>query len=336
MRIVFVWPVVRMSIWDVAKGHRKALGKALGEDNIKDFHLDKRTALFVKMLAEVFGRDEALVGKMATEAVLPEALYHNADAVLIFSGLNFHPAGLWLLEKCQVPTSVIFTESPYEDDQQYEWASTSNSLQVMTNDRFSAEKFGWDYLPHAYDPDVHYPGPPNDVFPQHDVVIVGSGWPERQQFLEKVDWTGINLGIYGMWPGIKDGHPFEKFYTQGNIRNEDTAQLYRNSKICLNFHRGSTTGRSMGPRAVEIAACGAFQLSDPREELLQVFEQSVPTFETPDDLSAAIRHFLADPLARTTLAKEAHSRVGAHTFDSRTPLVLDNLRRATRSLKEKV
>lgn len=336
MRIVFVWPVVRMSIWDVAVGHRKALGRILGEENIKDYHLDKRTALFNKMFEEVLGRDEAMAGKMATEAVLPEALYHNADAVLIFSGLNFHPAGLWLLERCRIPTAVYFTESPYEDDEQFEWGSTSSSLQAMTNDLYSAEKFGWNYLPHAYNPEVHFPGGVNPVLPQHDVVFIGSGWPERQQFIEKVDWTGINLGLYGMWPGIKGDHPLTKFYTHGNVRNEDTAQLYRNSKICLNFHRGSPTARSMGPRCVEIAACGAFQLSDPREELLHVFGESVPTFETPEDLSEAIRYFLSNDIGRHKLAKESLARVASHTFDARTPLVLDTLQRAMQSLKERV
>jgi spore maturation protein CgeB len=320
-----------MSVWDVAVGHRQALSKALGEDNIKDYWLDRRTAYHARALPEAMQHDKAILGKFATETVLNEAMYFNADVVFIVSGLNFHAAGLWLLERARIPTVVLFTESPYEDLYQQEWISNTPSLLAMTNDAASAKQYNWTYVPHAYSADTHTPGPVDTTLPQHDVVFVGSGWPERQQMLERVNWTGINLGLYGMWPGIAKTNPLFPAYRQGNVKNADTAQIYRNAKICLNIHRRSPVAASMGPRCYEIAGCGAFQLSDFRQDLPQVFGDSVPTFTSSVDLEQKIRFYLENESERQHLASKALTAVGSHTFDARTPLLLEVLSRASRA-----
>jgi spore maturation protein CgeB len=326
-----------MAIWDVAVGHREALARAVGNENVRDFYLDARAEYHVRALPDDQRGDKALLSKLSSEMVLAEAMYFNADVVFIVAGLNFHPAALWLLDRAHIPAFVFFTESPYEDEFQSEWASASPTLGVFTNDSFSARKFNWTYVPHAFNPAVHRPGGINIDLPRHDVVLVGSGWAERQQLLEAIDWTGINLGLYGVWNGVVDDSYLAPHLRRvGNVKNSDTVQLYRNSKIVLNIHRASATAESMGPRCYEVAATGTFQLSDVRMDLPQVFGESIPTFTSAADLEQKIRHYLKNESERQQLASMALTRVSSHTFDARTPILLDSFARATRTLKETV
>lgn len=333
MRILLVWPIVRYSVWDVARGYRSAFARALGEENVIDFFLDRRVQYHARALSEALRSDTAVLSKYATEMVLAEALYANVDFVFIVSGLNFHPAGLWLLERTHVPTAVLFTESPYEDDFQQKWASASSSLIIMTNDEYSARQYNWTFIPHAFDPAIHFP---RDTPKTCDVTLVGSGWPERQRLLEAVDWTGIELKLYGIWPEMTETSPLFSHLTPGNVENGETARLYNETRICLNFHRRSTTAMSMGPRVYELAGCSAFQLSDYRRDLSEIFGDSVPTFSTSTELERLIRHYLTNEPARLQLASEAHTRGASHTFDARTPLILQTLEASTRPRKETV
>ncbi len=114
---------------------------------------------------------------MASEGVLAEATYHRADYVLVVSGLQFHEIGLWLLDHYDIPIAVVMTESPYQDADQVRWIGAYQRAVVFTHERVSAKRYGWNYLPHAYDPAIHRPVPP-DPDEVCDVLLVGSGWPE--------------------------------------------------------------------------------------------------------------------------------------------------------------
>lgn len=331
MRVLFVWPIVRYSVWDVAKGYHAALCRALGPENVIDYYLDRRVVYHQKAVPEELRADAAVLSKLSTENVINEALYANVDVVLIMSGLNFHPAGLWLLHRAHIPTAVLFTESPYEDDYQLEWVSTVPGISVMTNDAASAQQFHWTYIPHAFDPAIHHPLP---IAKTHDVLMIGSGWTERQRLLEAVDWTGVDLRLYGIWPELTETSPLHRFYIPGNVKNEDAVTLYSEARICLNVHRRSIVAASIGPRGYELAACGAFQLSDFRPDLPEIFGESVPTFASSIGLEQLIRYYLEHESERLSKAHEAHLRVASHTFDARIPLVLKTLETATQQRKE--
>ena len=56
------------------------------------------------------------------------------------------------------------------------------------------------YLPHAWHPLRHRPGIEDPAsIRTHDVVFVGTGFPERFAWFNAIDWTGIDLGLYGTW-----------------------------------------------------------------------------------------------------------------------------------------
>lgn len=313
MKILFVWSAAEWSIYDVARGYRNAL--ATQGHEIRDFKLYRR----IKYHGIALGpksQNVPLLSRVATEGIAVEALKFDPDLVVIASGLSFHPNGLWLLRKLGVPTVTIFTESPYDDDKQAEYADAYPEASYCTSERTSARKYGWRYLAHAYDPAVHYPRA-TDIEPACDVLVLGTGWGERQRFLEQVDWTGINLRVLGPWPEMTDASPLRPHFTDGCIDNNLAPDFYASAKIVINHHRVDATAESMNPRTLELAACEAFQLSNYRQEVEEVFQGTIPIYNTPSELGDMIRRYLADDDERADLAKRSRDLCRPFTFDKR-------------------
>lgn len=328
MRILFVSASVDFSIGDVSRGYRAALMRAGHE--MADYIMPARYKYHMNAIPPELHRDQSFVAKQASENILNEAMYHRAELVVIVSGLNVHPIALWLLGQVGIPVAVILTESPYDDDPQAEWLDMSRAkddtklkLTVFTNDAYSAMHMGWHALPPAYDPAFHYPAAP-DQDTACDVLIVGTGWPERQAFLEAVNWNGIKLKLYGVWPGLKDNpnSPIARMYSPLVVDNAIIAGVYASAKININFHRNSKVALTPGPRVYELAACGAFQMSDPRYGLVELFGDSIPTFHTPVELEHLLRLYLEQPIARKKMADFARNRVRNETFDHRVSTMM--------------
>jgi spore maturation protein CgeB len=328
MRILFVWPVCRFSVWDVARGYRSALTRLVGDTNISDYFLDKHFAYHQKAIPED-AQNEIVLSKMASENILNEALYMFADIVIVVAGLNLHPLALWGLRRAGIAACTILTESPYEDVNQADWASVYPEMVIATTERSSLKAFpNWHYVPHAFDPAYHQPAARSPEY-ACDVLMVGTGWPERQRLLEKVDWAGIDLKLFGIWGGITPSSPLHKFYPGGTlIDNRLITQRYCSAKVCLNIHRPHATAESLGPRAYELAACGAFQICDRRPEVTEVFGDAVPTVDVSSrdahiHLEHHIRWALEHPDERLMMALRAKDRVQSHTFDNRARRLLE-------------
>lgn len=322
MRILFVHPVTSMSVGDVARGYRSALAR-LNHD-IQDYHMGSRFAYHKRALPEEM-RDPEVIARCVSENILNEALYHRADVVLIVSGLNVWPGALWLLGQVGIPAAVIFTESPYDDEFQKQWADLTHvnskvDLTFFTNDRFSSLKHGWNLIAPAFDPEIHRPVAAQ---PEHacDVLMVGTGWPERQAFLEKVDWAGIDFQLHGLWTGIDEYSKLKPFYKPGIIDNKKIAEMYCSAKINININRVNQDAMTPGPRVYELAACGAFQVSDPRVDMVNLFGKSIPTFTCPEELNDLIHYYLDHEHERKVCAAGALDAVLSETFDNRAEVL---------------
>jgi spore maturation protein CgeB len=79
---------------------------------------------------------------------------------------------------------------------------------------------------------------------------------------------------------------------------------------------------SLNPRAYELAACGAFTISDRRAEGTALFGETVPTFTTAGELESLVRRYLADPAGRRRYAEQARVRVRGETFDARAAALI--------------
>lgn len=327
MRVLVVNTVAEFSIADVARGYMNALERA--GHTLAYYSMSRRFEYHANAMPREIAQDVPFLSKTASENILIEAMYHKADMVLIISGLNVHPIALWLLGQVKFRVAIVFTESPYDDVEQKIWLDLTSAdgevdTTVFTNDEHSAETMGWHFLPPAYDPAFHFPAVAieDEVC---DVLMIGTGWPERQQLLEAVNWNGIDFKIRGVWPGLNDhpDSPIHRFYHPGVIDNARIAPLYASAKICLNFNRAHAEARTPGPRVYELAACGTFILSDSRTGMEGMFGDSVATFSGAVDLEAKVRYYLENPVHRKVCASRARKAVQGETFDKRVGTLME-------------
>lgn len=386
MRICLVMPGHDYSTQDVYNGLAYGL-RALGHVVI-EYDTGIRCDMANMALHELWrqGRREDKPSLASTlyeagRGVYADLVEQAADAVVIVCSLMWHPQHTKNLRKAGVTVGIVHTEAPYMDALLAE--NLAEASVVWTNERTStarlADYWSWRdsrppvyYLPHGYHPERHNarPWPEAEAEPAHDVVFVGTGFRERIALLEAIDWTGIDLGLYGHWgllkaprglrispkrpefpdrvrlsilrrlaalgaPGVS---PLWRFYRQGVIPNTRAALLYRRAAINLNLFRGSEKfradsimvagGESANIRCYELAAMGAFFLTDSRPELVELFDGAVPTFDTPEQAAQLIRHYLARPDERQRVVSEMQEAIQPHSYVARAAQVVAQLRAA--------
>jgi spore maturation protein CgeB len=266
-------------------------------------------------------RDEAAV--MAAEGLGSLVLRHRPDVVLVVSAFFISPEAMRSIRGIGARVVVLHTESPYEDMRQMAVASAAD-LNLINDPthidlfRSIAPTF---YAPHAYRPAVHHLG---DVDPEfaRDFTFIGTGYASRVEFLERMDLSGLSVLLGGNWENLPDGSPLLDFLDGPQdecFDNADTARAYRSAKTSLNLYRrevkgGTEAGWAMGPREVEMAACGLFFLRDPRPESDEVFGM-LPTFASPEDAGEQLRWWLAHDAEREAAAGLAREAISDRTFD---------------------
>ena len=266
----------------------------------------------------------------ASQGVLERALRAEVDWVLVVCAAYLHPDALILCRRAGLRTAAVFTESPYDDDQQAKVAPLFDVC--FTNERTSVPRLReanphTHYLPVGYDPAAHGPER-NGWAPTHDVVFVGSAFESRLAFLSAVDWAGIDLALFGLWEGLPASHPLRPFVREGVVDNHQAGELYRHARIGLNLYRGARPDQhpeSLNPRAYELAADGVFTLSQPRAEVAERFGPSVPTFSTPQELQTLLRHFLRHDGPREEAAARLPGVVTEDTYHHRAAALVERL-----------
>jgi spore maturation protein CgeB len=265
------------------------------------------------------------------EMALDTAATHPVDVIVVVSARSVSLVGK--LKGVGRPLAALLTETPYEHDRELQVAMLCDLS--WTNERSAAASFPrTSYLPHGWHPLRHHTTPLGDDedAPAHDVVFVGAGFPERCAFFNAIDWSGINLGLYGIWQGFGLSPALEARCHEGEIENAYAAALYRRAKIGLNLYRARTWDRvavsaeSLNPRAYELAACGTFTISEYRSEVEDVFGRFVPTFRTPHEAEALIRRWLAEDEGRLLLAAALPSCVERASWVDRAGQMLVGLR----------
>ena len=193
-----------------------------------------------------------------------------------------------------------------------------------------------------------------DSVPAHDVVFVGSGFEERIALLGEVDWTGIDFGLYGAWHMLPSRHPLRAHLKGREVDNAYAAALYRKARVGINLFRSSVGhgkgtpkvagAESLSPRLLELAACGAFTVSEWRPEVGEVFGGCVPTFRDAAGLQSLLGYWLSPEgdQKRAAWARSLPGRVAGRTFDAMARTVVRDLMKADadgephRSLEERL
>ena len=341
MKILVAQPGASMSTSDVAIG--LMAGLRAGGHTVWEYALDSRIERSGAWLTYCWRKGNKSVPKPTPNDILyhagcelvTRALRVQPDVVIVVSGMYLHPDVLVLMRRAGLKVAILFTESPYDDEQQARllpWCQLA-----WTNERRSASPTVR-YLPHAWNPEVHWPGAPSDdSVPAHDVVFVGTGFQERIDLLAAVDWTGIDFGLYGYWEMLRKNDPLRAHLRGGYVENGYASMLYRRAKVGLNLYRTSkgfgkdapriapVQAESLNPRAYELAAAGCFTVSDARAEIPEVFGELVPTFSAADELRPLLERWLGDDEARRAACARLPGAVAAHTWQQRARQVTSDL-----------
>lgn len=326
MRWLVCHPGPSFSVQDIFTGWVEAL-RALGQD-VKTFNLDDRLTFFGATLMETAepGKFRRALTPAQSYDLAIDGLYSTLyqtwpDVLLVISGFFVPPKLLDRARRTRTRVVVIHTETPYETNRELSlapYADVNLVTDPTTIDRFPK---GTRYLPHAYRPTIHHPGPAVPEL-QSDFAFVGTGYPSRVQFLERMDLNGLDVLLAGNWQLLDDDHPLRKHVShdlEDCLDNDKTADVYRSAAVGMNLYRreseqpGLAAGYAIGPREVELAACGAFFLRDPRQESDEVFPM-LPSFTSPDEASDLLRYWLNHPTERECLAGLAREAVADRTF----------------------
>jgi spore maturation protein CgeB len=344
-RILLVHPGPDFSVADVYRGWDKALRK-LGH-TVMTYNTNDRLTYFGhsrmpeqgKPACEACGQvpthpahDADGIMQMAMDGLYADLNRFWPDVVFFVSAFYMQAPMLQFIRTRRHKVVMLHTESPYQDGEQMTRGQFAD-LNLL-NDPANIE--AWrdldvpaSYMPHAYDPDVHYPDPRRAY--ECDFCFIGTIFKSRAEFFSRMDFTGLDVTFGGAgwdlavndYPElVKDlvqyvGHPLDHC-----VDNEETARAYRISRCGINFYRRESEdahrgqGWAMGPREVEMAACRLFFLRDPRGESDEVFGDILPSFAGPEDASQQLRFWAAHDSAREELARKAHEKVASRTFDA--------------------
>jgi spore maturation protein CgeB len=263
------------------------------------------------------------------------------DVVFFISAFYMKAPMLQFIRVRKHKVVMLHTESPYQDEEQMERGQFAD-LNLL-NDPVNLE--AWRdldvpaaYMPHAYDPDIHYPQEQRKY--ESDFAFVGTLFRSRAEFFSRMDFTGLDVALGGAgWDLAMRDYPElvtkvmdrDKGYRLVDylahpldccVDNEEVAGVYRGARCGINFYRRESEdqhqgeGWAMGPREVEMAACGLFFLRDPRPESDEVFGRCLPAFGSADEASQELRYWAANDPLRELRARQAYEAVAARTFDN--------------------
>lgn len=347
MRVMIIRPGPGFSVQDVAFGWRDGL-RELGVE-VADVNYDDRLDFYASAHIEHGGEMRAAFSReasvqMAAKSVLAAVYEFWPDMIIIVSGFFMPPGAVDVMRAHGHKMIVMFTESPYEDDRQVKYASHFDVALVNdpTNlDAFRAVNPNTVYLPHAYNPARHHPGPAVPEM-ECDFAFVGTGFPSRAKFLEQVDLDGLDVLLGGSWQQLAHDSPLRPLVAHRIdwcMDNTETADLYRSTRTSLNLYRrevghngdsyigpATADGWAMGPREVELAACQTFFLRDPRPEGDELFPM-LPTFTEPDEVRPLLDWWLAHDASRELVAAQARESIINRTFVANARWLLQHTER---------
>jgi spore maturation protein CgeB len=325
VRILVVHPGPDFSVADVHDGWVEAL-RELGQ-TVATYALNDRLTFYGN--AHIPNGDgtyrKALtddqVKQLAINGILSTCYQFWPDVIVIVSAF-YVPADLFdILRTRGHRVVLICTEQPYETERELELAERADL--ALLNDPTQIARFpaGTRYVPHAYRPSLHYPGPGSPEL-ACEFSFVGTGYRSRVEFLEQMDLDGIDVALAGNWPSVVEGTSLHRYLAneQGEcMDNPTTAEIYRSAQVGMNLYRREAQrpelshGWAMGPREVEMAACGLFFLRDPRGEGDELLDM-LPTFTSPAEASDQLRWYLSNPAEREEAALKARSAIADRTF----------------------
>ncbi|MFB7637342.1 CgeB family protein [Peribacillus butanolivorans] len=281
----------------------------------------------------------------AEENVVSLAAELRPDLLLVLLGDTFPIDQVKAIREMGIKTAVWFTDDPYYTDvttnlaPYYHYVFTQEISCVSYYQLLGCPQVH--YLPLAVNTKVfHYQKARKDNSIPIDVCFMGSGWNNRISLFDEIApfLSKKNTLIVGSrWDRMRNYHLLSDKIRFGFLSPSESARLINQSKIVINNHRlyddttlfnrnsNKLTALSINPRTFEISACGAFQLSDIRQELQRYYEigKEIETYKSPSELTEKIDYYLNHDEERNTIAQRGYIQtLKSHTYTKRLSTLL--------------
>ncbi|MBO9606982.1 MAG: glycosyltransferase [Paenibacillaceae bacterium] len=299
--------------------------------------------------------DEALIASLqegvADFAAIPP------DANVTAAAKKFRPDLMLVLEGMQLPaeqtkavrqrgvrTAVWFTDDPYYTDitagiaPQYDFVFTLEMNCVPFYTAIGCNQVH--YMPLAANTSVFQPQRLAPAY-RRDVSFIGSAYWNRVAFFDSIApaLAGKHAMLSGLWwDRLKHYSRLAgKIGLNHWMTPEETAKYYFGSGVVINLHRAhdddsynhnsrKIPALSINPRTFEIAASGAFQLTDERLDLRNMYEigREIVTYASPNEFLEKMEYYLQHEEERRDIALRGLARtLRDHTYRRRIDALLD-------------
>jgi spore maturation protein CgeB len=279
-----------------------------------------------------------------SEDVVAIAVRQSPDLVLVLNGVVLPADKVDLLRKHGFRTAVWFTDDPYYTDwtiaiaPHYEYIFTLE-LGCLPFYRDAGCQNVY-YLPFGANLNVFQPKQVEAIY-QSDICLIGTAFWNRVELIDHLTPYLLNRKVVisgWWWDRLHNYSRFPDSIKLGDwLTPEETANYYNGAKIVINLHRSinddsinvNTTKKipalSVNPRTFEIASCGAFQLTDLRQETGQLYalDAEIVTYTSPDDLIRKMDYYLRNEDERQAIALSGLARTRRdHTYHTRLSSML--------------
>jgi hypothetical protein len=158
---------------------------------------------------------------------------------------------------------------------------------------------------------------PREVEKLYDYVFTGSYWGAPRD-IEKIDPAAIGLR-FALFGKNWEQHPqFSAFY-KGFLPYHAMAKVYNQSRLLVDDANTATKKwGSMNSRVFDALAAGTLVITNNVLGSEELFENRLPTYDSPQALQGILRNYLNDPaLYQKTLEDLRSSVLLHHTYDTR-------------------
>jgi spore maturation protein CgeB len=241
------------------------------------------------------------------------------DLVLVLLGDYFPIDQVNAIRAMGIKIAVWFTDDPY-----YDFVFTQELSCLSLYPLFGCRQVH--YLPLAVNTRVFHYQREDHSF-STDVCFLGTAWNNRISLFDQIapylsNKKTLIVGPY--WNRLQNYHLLSDKILLDVLSPEESGFQMNKAKIVVNNHRAyddstfpeydknsrKLLAHSINPRTFEISACGAFQLTDVREELNRCYlsGKEIDTYSSPSELVEKIDYYLNHEDERNAIALRGLSR----------------------------
>lgn len=313
--------------------YRENAVRALGHELIS---FDDRQYCFPGRLRQAMAGLERYELKKMNERLLRIANNQRPDVCIVLGGHRIFPGTVERLNALGIKTALWTSDVPIEFDNIIQAAPCYTHVFCAGTEAMNLlhqlEPTCLAWLPFGCDTGAHRPVKLTEEERHrydHDVVFVGSYYPNRARVLESV--ADMDIHVWGPhWRKLSADSPLRPKASDAWLGYDEWVKIYNAAKIVVvaHFEDPSIPCHQISPKVFEAMACGSFVLTDAQKDLEGLFEdgRQLAVYRGPSELRAKLDHYLQYEDERQQIARCGYEEVSRnHTYEARMARIVSVL-----------